>query len=379
MLLTLLTLMLIFATGAYAQNCADVNGDSHVDIVDIIYMMQEHTGGVPAIPTGKGDIDHRQGYNSGDARCLVDFIFAGGNEPGCPPFPSYSLVNTDDSLILPSHVVPAGSGKFALPIYLLNHTKVSDMVLPMQVNGLGSTIFLDSLRTVSSINNTVGIRTQSANGSTGVIAFSIINHQDDIVPAINLLALAYFHYTSSPGGTVSMDTVTIRPHTFLNYVYGPRYEIGSPKVVITEALPFPRMTVQPDTLAFEAIAGKTNPGGQGFIILSSGEPFNWTLTSPSWISVDATSGTSSSVVGVFPNTAGLSVGDHYGDIIVYSTGALGSPQKVVVKLTLKQQFLSLDANCDGAFNIADIVTQLNYLFRGGSVCDPCTGELPEGK
>jgi hypothetical protein len=376
-LLTFLTLMLIFASGAYAQNCADINGDGHVDIADMAYMLSEHFGGSP-IPTGKGDIDYRQGYNAGDIRFLIDYIFSGGPAPGCPPFPSYSLVNTNDSLILPSYVVPAGSGQFVLPIYLINHAKVSDIVLPMQVNGLGSTVFFDSLRIESSLYSS-GFARKSVSGSTGVIAFSVIGHTNDIASGINLVALAFFHYASSPGGTISMDTVTIRPHTFLNYVYGPSYAVGIPKVVVTAASTFPQMIVQPDTLIFEAIAGYPNPDAQQFSILSSGEPFNWTLTPPSWVSVDVTSGVSGQNISVTPNTAGLSVGVYYGDIIVFSAWALGSPQKVVVKLTLEQQFLSLDANCDGVFNLADIVAEINYIFRGGSLCNPCTGEWPKGK
>jgi len=375
-LITLIALMLIFASGAYAQTCADVNGDGHVDISDMVYMMNEHVGG-PAIPTGKGDIDYRQGYNAGDLRFLVDYIFNGGFAPGCPPFPSYSLVNTNDSLLLPSFVVPAGSGQFALPIYLINHAKVSDMVLPIHVNGLGSTVFFDSLQIESSLSSS-GFARKSVSGSTGVIAFSVIGHTDDIVSGINLLALAFFHYTSSPGGTVSMDTVTVGPHTFLNYVYGPSHVVGIPKVVFAAASTFPEMTVQPDTLIFKTIMGYPDPNAQQFSILSNGESFNWTLTPPSWVNVDATSGVSGQNVSVTPNIAGLSVGVYYGNIVVFSTGALGSPQKVVVKLTLKQ-FPSLDANCDGVFNLADIVAQINYIFRGGSVCDPCTGEWPKGK
>jgi len=375
-LLTLLALMLIFTSGAYAQSCADVNGDGHADISDMVYMMNEHLGGSP-IPAGKGDIDYRQGYNAGDARFLIDYIFAGGSAPACPPFPSYSLVNTDDSLILPSFVVPAGSGQFALPIYLVNHAKVSDIVLPMRVNGLGSTVFFDSLQIGSSLK-LAGNARKAVNGSTGVIIFFVTGHTEDVVSGINLLALAFFHYTSSPGGIVSMDTVTIRPHTFLNYVYGPSYAIGIPKVVLAAASTFPNMIVQPDTLAFETLVGYPNPDPQQFSIQSSGEPFNWTLTPPSWVSVDATSGVSGQNISVTPNMAGLSVGIYYGDIIVFSTAALGSPKKVVVKLTLRE-FPSLDANCDGVFNIADIVTQLNYLFKGGSICNPCTGEWPTGK
>jgi hypothetical protein len=216
------------------------------------------------------------------------------------------------------------------------------------------------------------------NGSSGVIAFSIIGHENDLVPGINLLALAFFHYNSSPGGTVSLDTITLRPHTFLNYVYG-YYVIGIPKVVVAAASTFPDMIVQPDTLVFETLAGYPNPDYQQFSIQSSGAAFNWTLTSPSWVNVDFQSGVSGQIVNVTPDIVGLSVGVYYGDIIISSIGALGSPKKVVVKLTLRQQFLSLDANCDGAFNIADIVVQINYLFKGGKVCNPCTGEWSKGK
>ena len=375
----LLQMLLMLTPGIYAQTCADVNGDGYVDISDMAYMFGEHVYGIP-IPAGKGDIDYRQGYNAGDLRFLIQYFFGAGPTPGCPPFPSYSLVHTDDSLILPSYVVPAGSGQFALPITLINHAKVSDIVLPMQVNGLGSTIFFDSLQIASSLSSSP-LRAVTVEVSTGVFAFSSdIIHSQGIESGNNLLALAFFHYTSSPGGTISMDTVTIRPHTFLNYVYGPSYAVGIPKVVVTAtASAYPEMLVQPDTLIFETVVGNPDPVPQQFSIQSSGEPFNWTLTPPSWISVDATSGVSGQNVGVTPNTAGLSIGIYYGDIIVSSTGALGSPQKVVVKLRVKPQVVSLDANCDGMFDISDVVAEINYIFGGGSLCNPCTGEWPKKK
>lgn len=374
---TFLALMLFLASSASAQNCADVNGDNHVDFADIAYMMSEHIGGSP-IPAGKGDIDYRQGYNASDIRFLIDFIFSGGPAPGCPPFPSYSLVNTDDSLVLPSFVVPAGSGQFALPIYFINHANVTDMVLPMQVSGLGSTIFLDSLQIEDSLK-LFGHAGKAVSGSNVVIVFSLVDFQYDMPPGINLVARAFFRYTSSPGGTVGMDTVTIRPHTFLHYLYGPNHDVGIPKVVVATVSALPDMIVQPDTLVFDIPVNFADPDPQQFSIQSSGEPFDWTLKTPSWVSVDVASGVSGQSVSVTPNTTGMLMGVYYGDIIVSSTGALGSPQKIVVKLTLKQQFLSLDANCDGSFNIADIVTQLNYMFRGGSLCNPCTGEWPKKK
>jgi hypothetical protein len=230
-LLMFLTLMLFITSGAYAQSCADVNGDGHVNLSDISYMWSEHLGGA-TIPAGKGDIDYRQGYNAGDLRFLIEYLHGGGPVPGCPPFPSYSLVNTNDSLILPTYVIPAGSGEFVLPIYLINHADVSDIVLPLQVRGLCGTVFFDSLHNEIS-SGSEAIYGKRVDGSTGVFMFSstAAGHANDIVSGNNLIASAYFHYTSGYGGTVSMDTVTIRPHTFLNYVYGPSHEVGIPIVV----------------------------------------------------------------------------------------------------------------------------------------------------
>jgi hypothetical protein len=379
-LLTLLALMLIIASSAYAQNCADVNNSGTTNLSDIVYMMAEHVGGAP-IPVGKGDIDYRQGYNAGDARFLIEYIFNGGSAPGCPPFPAYSLVNTDDTLLLPSYIVPAGSGEFVLPIYFINHAKVSDMVLPMQVNGLGSDVFFDSLQ-FGSFWSTAPLSfagAKSANGSTGVVAFASILRTYDMAVGVNLLALAFFHYTSSPGGAISMDTVAVGPHTFLNYVYGPSLAIGIPKVVVAAGSTYPEMIVQPDSLFYEIVIGSPDPSPQQFSIQSSGEPFEWTLSKPSWIGVDATAGISGQTVSVTPNATGLSIGVHYGDIIVMSTGAIGPPQKVVVKLKIKQQFSSLDANCDGTYNIADVVAQIVYIFGQGTLCNPCTGEWPVKK
>ncbi len=230
-LLMFLTLTLFFTTGAYAQTCADVNGDGGVDIVDIICMLDEHQGG-PAIPDGKGDIDFRQGYNAGDMRFLIDYIFWTGSTPGCPPFPSYSLALTNDSLVLPAYRVPAGSGEFVLPIYLVNHTNVSDILTPLKVNDLSGTVSFDSVRIAGSLSPAALILNQVFD-TTCVIAYSIVAIPLGEIPAgNNLLALAYFHSTSSPGGLIAMATTTPRPHTFLNYVYGPSHDVGIPKVVL---------------------------------------------------------------------------------------------------------------------------------------------------
>jgi hypothetical protein len=379
-------MVLLSAGSLLAQSCADVNGDGAVDISDMLYMLNEHVGG-PAIPAGKGDIDYRQGYTAGEIRYFIDYVFCGAGTPGCPPYDPYTLFSTNDTLLLPSYDVPAGSSQFVLPIYLVNHASVGDMVLPLQVNGLGSTIFFDSLHVNSYIRDHGGIVTRSASGSTGVVAFAFVgNGNDNFAPGVNLIADAYFHCTSSPGGTISMDTTTLRPHTFLNYLYGDystcnyfALTIAVPKVVVTASPGYPAISLTPDSLFFQGLVGSPDPAPQSFTVVSNGVSFDWNLTKPTWVTANPTSGTSGQSVYVTPNISGLAAGIHYGDILVYSTGAVGSPKKMTVKLTLKQQYPSLDANCDGIYNITDVVAQINYIFGGGqTLCDPCSG-LPMKK
>ena len=377
--LTLLVLMLTFASGAYAQTYADVNNSGSVNVSDVWFMLEEHLGNT-VVPVGKGDCDNRQGYNAGDARYIMDYIFAGGPTPLCPPFPAYTLVSTNDTLYLPSYAVPAGTGQFSVPVIVVNHTKLYDLVLPMVVSGLGSSIFVDSFHWSLPAG---GIEKDTAYGNTVVVCYSVDAYPFDLAPGTHLLGEIYFHYVSSPGGTVSMDTVTLRPHTFLNYVYatgptGYSKSVGIPTVVASVGT-FPQMLVQPDTLFFETLAGYPNPTPQQVSILSDGGVFNWTLTKTSWINVSASSGVSGQTIDVTPNISGMAVGTYSGDITIVSGQAIGSPKRVVVKLTLRPQFPSLDANCDGAFNIADIVAELNYIFGYGNLCNPCTGEWLKSK
>jgi hypothetical protein len=379
------TLFLVFVcalflpvTALHSQNCADVNGDAHLNVVDAVYMLNEHSGG-PAIPQGKGDVDNKQGYTVGDARCIMNYIFAGGNLPTCPPHPTYFLKFTNDTIFLPSAVVPTGSGQLHLVIAMSNHYNVGDMVLPLAIGGMDAGIVFDSVQ-FSSLIKTGIVSPNWVSGTNTVITFYTMGNV--IPPGLNIIGVVHFHYSSSAGGVLSLDTTTLSPTTFLNYTYGNIWsfdgsgvDIGIPKVVSVTNPNFPSLSVNKDTLVFQTLAGYPNPAPKSFTVLSDGTPFSWTLTKPSWITVSATSGISGQSVDVTPEISGLAIGTHIDNIMIFSTEALGSPKFVTVKLILKQQFPSLDANCDGIFNITDVVVQINYIFGSGMTpCNPCTGQ-----
>jgi hypothetical protein len=135
------------------------------------------------------------------------------------------------------------------------------------------------------------------------------------------------------------------------------------------------MSLDADTLHYQTLAGYPNPDPQYFTVLSDGSDFSWYSSKPAWVSLNPEFGLSGTTVEVTPDIAGMSAGTYYADIYIYSLEAIGSPQIVVVKLVLKSQYPAFDANCDGIYNISDLVLQVNYIFGSGTIpCDPCTGE-----
>ncbi len=358
--------------------CADVSQDGDINVLDIVIEIDEHRGG-PALPADRGDIDLRQGYTAGDTRYLIQYIFFAAPATGCPPFDPYSLNPTDDTLYLPIGTIPAGTGNFTLPIILVNNEPVTDLVLPFEVSGLDATVDFDSIHIEPAVSNTIGM--SGVIDSYGVVVFSGI--MEAIEPGLNLLATLHFSYSGSSGATVvSVDTTTPWDHTFLNYVYGdsPSAEystltIGVPTVISSSETGFAVMSVEPESLFFETLVDYPDPDPQQFQVLTNGIPFGWWLTKDDWLSVDKEIGNSGEWVTVTANIADLPVGIHYGEILVYSSEALNSPRTVSIQLKLKGQYPAFDANCDGMFNISDIVTQINYIFSSGVIpCDPCTGE-----
>lgn len=380
--LVLLSIALLWGGQAFCQGfdyCADVNEDGQTNVGDLATMLDSHMGG-PALPSGRGDIDFREGINLGDIRYFSGWLFLGWSEGGCPPFDPYPLETTDDSLFLPARQIDPGAGDFSLQVVLINHEPVTDLLIPFEITGVTGDYTVTGIDLGSSVPDAISVT--SMLGAAGTILFSTVS--EAMGTGTNLIATVHVHYENSTGGTIWLASTTPDPTTFVHYMYGP-FGFGIPYDSLTIAKPheltvfepgFPSMELTPDSLYFETLVGYPDPDPQQFSVLSSGAPFNWYATSSqTWAEADPTLGASGDIVTVTPHISGLGVGVHTADIVVYSTEALNSPQTVKVVVYLKPQYPSLDANCDGIFNITDIVTELNYIFGGGVIpCDPCTGE-----
>ena len=362
-----------FSATAFAYNvCADVTQDESVNLGDFVYMLDAYRHG-PSLPDGRGDIDYRQNHNLGDLRYLSNYIFSGCPEGSCPPFDPYDILPTNDSLIIPTGEIPAGSGTISFPITIINRGSVFDLMLPIVVNDLDSTI--------AQINFVpFDLQPITIVEPFGALELLIISSglilQDCIEPGINTLGMLEITYDASPGMTFTVDTTSFGGPRFLHHVYGDLSyeEIGVPIVITTDVSPYGNMSVEPESLFFSTLTSIPITEPDTFTVETDGNPFSWTLTHPDWLEVIPTEGISGQKVTVLPLTSGLQVGFHYGTITVTSYDAVGSPQDVIVELELKQTYPSFDANCDGSFDIDDIVLLVMYMFAGGDPpCDPCVG------
>jgi hypothetical protein len=109
-------------------------------------------------------------------------------------------------------------------------------------------------------------------------------------------------------------------------------------VTLTIQAPPPTISVSPASLLFSGQAGGATPASQTLTISNTGGgTLNWSVsTNVPWLSVSPSSGSAppSANVTVSVNIAGLSAGQHHGQITLTAAGATNSPVIVPVTLTL---------------------------------------------
>jgi hypothetical protein len=379
----LLSALLLAVTGSSAEaqsfaECADVSGDTAVNVIDMVHTIDVYRG-YQDLPAGKGDIDGRDGYNLGDFRYLIGWLFIGYPDGTCgTPHSSSVLPTTNDTLYLPTVNIPPGTGTVNVPVVLASQTEITDVLVPFQVSGMGPGIFLDSV-SVHLNNPPTQITADEVTDSTGMFLISYI--QGSLPSGRHILATAHFRYEATPGATVFFSDAVPNEWTFLNYVYGDPsthnhsdLNVGVPTVRMTSGIDFPAMVVTPDTLFFDQVTGDPNPDPQYIYINSDGVDFQWNATVPFNYSHTGASGASGDSLGLYPRSTSMAIGTYDYQVEIYSSSVSNSPLTVHLHLEVRPPFPAFDANCDGLFTLADVVVLVNYLFRGGDEpCNPNVG------
>ncbi len=369
--------MLLLSVGAFAQtfeDCADVSQDGNLNIIDLVRMLDLLLGG-PDLPAGTGDIDFRQNFNLGDVCYLSGYFFNAWPDGGCPPFSSYTLLDSPDTLYLPEIAVPPGSGSLILPITLSSHEPLSNLLITTTMSATNCTAVIDS---VSFKNWNAQARNEMIMGSDLTLIWSIFNTADALPAGVNLIATVHVSFTASTGGMVSFTSSSFSQYRFTHQVYGPislnnysLLHIGIPRIVTRPTTSLPAIGLAPDSLYFVILSGSGDPAAQSFTVNTDGSLLSWSATATSWIEAAPLSGVSGTSVSVQPHTTGLNPGTHVGAVTITSPEAYNSPKAVKVVLRIQPQYPAFDANCDGTFNISDIVYLILYIFGGPAPCDPC--------
>ncbi len=369
----MLLLPAVTASAQTFQTCADVDESGSLNIGDLARMMDFYLGG-PALPTGRGDIDFRQSFSLGDLCYLTGYFFMGYPQGGCPPFSNYTMINTSDSVLLPEAFVPVGDGTILLPVIVSNIEPISNLLI---TSTLSATNCVATISNVTFTNWSVQPRNFSINGDELTLLWSCFQPQELLQPGSRTVAVLQIDYSASTGGTVSLNPAYLGDR-FTHEVYGTfitgNYDvmsIGIPHIVVRAASAVPSISVAPDSMFFVILSGSGDPAPQNFDVISDGTIFDWSASAPSWINLTPSTGVSGATVTVQPLTAGLTPGTHVGTVAVSSGQVINSPQNVKVVLKIQPQFPSFDANCDGAFNVSDIVVLIMYVFGGPAPCDPC--------
>lgn len=139
-------------------------------------------------------------------------------------------------------------------------------------------------------------------------------------------------------------------------------------------LPNPdRFDTNPDSLQFTFAVGQNEPAAQNLNVTDPGcgEMNFEVLVSEPWLLVTPPSGTTSQLLSVDIDTAGLAAGSYSALIVIRQTG-VASPESTIVAVTLQVTEEICDCPCmgdpmpfcDGTINIQSIVVIINIAFRG---------------
>ena len=227
--------------------------------------------------------------------------------------------------------------------------------------------------------------TQGAASTTSTL--SLVNSGGapvNYTASIDLQGAPNFVSVSPTTGTVTSTqpvtlTLTANPQNLAIGSYSATLRIAGDNgqaltvpVTLTIAAPMQRLVVSQAALSFIAIQGAT-PAAQTLGLVNTGNGvLSWMVTASSlsggtgWLSVDKASGNivnpfkDVALVSVMVNPAGLSAGDYFGQIVVTSTGATGSPQVIPVSLSVVTADPGLDVSptgliFNGAASTQDVV------------------------
>lgn len=376
---------LVLSATVSGQMCGDVNNDGQPNLGDVLYYLGWITDiNDPPPILWTADVDDRLGYTIADVVQLSDYFF-GIPMPtlDCAPNQSYSYQISDaDTIFLPTAFVdPEITDQVELPLVTSFTDSVVGMYLAVKNSGqdnsghfrILSTWYLHGGQTPINISNSGA---DSSFFASVPIAFSNI--------ADNRTHFSItFDSTGVPGiGFIDVDPVD-RSSEWRSCIVKKDRQMYIPvfasmehtynKVLVDNAAITRTLPLGIDTAATPVTRE----------ITSSHDQIAWAAeTDADWIVLNKTFGTTPDQIQISIDKSGLNLGWHRDTITIINADYPRTfPQQIPVSLSVYPVYYAgIDADCDGSFNVGDVVYLIDYLFGdpiGPEPCEPCS-PLPDG-
>lgn len=366
-----------------AQQCGDINASGAVNIADMTMMIDYVLGFGPTPPAlAMGDVDNRANVTIADMIRLAEgfFVFGDYEQLTCSPNDVYTYTSSpDDTLFIPRFLnVPADQEVVTVPFFTNLREDTKGIVFYLYYGdvsdeGLFQLTYLEGSRLSHD-----GFATHH---DDSIMAGMYNLHVGDSVSGLQQAAVATFQRINPGVGDIDF-TLIDRNALLRTGVVKDGYDIQIPTIVTID---FTDNVLQaaPLSLQFESVFGFPPTGLVQNIELSDiSAPISWTAeVDQTWLQIDQTYGMTPSTIQVSVDPTGLNSGVYNGTITISDVSfQYSTPIDIPVTLTVRAPFPSMDANCDGKFNISDLTYIIDYLFgnpHGPAPCDPCTGTFPE--
>lgn len=368
---------------AVAGPCGDADGNLSVNVDDQIFLHQYLTVIGAPVPIGNADVDDKLGISFGDDyRLLMHFLDS--LDLDCTSSGTYSLtLSTVDTLFLPRMLnIPDRVTHVVMNVRVSVGADAQGMCFPLLESDSAGAEHFD-LQEVRSLNpNNIFYGFPSLVGAQGIGGLST-------VPDTMVLAFAghapmtgsseYFQliYRRTSPGVCDLQPLAVNRDSLNGPVILRGDDLFFPQIVYTDSsIPEPAMTVVPDSLVFQTIAGERSSATGGLQMWTQNGPATFVLepTEP-WIRVGERWGTMQGFSRIWTDAAGLMPGTYTGTIQISTLEPTVIISQSVIPVTMTvvepPAFPTGDINCNGAVDLTDLAIVLGYLKQQQPLPMPC--------
>ena len=368
--------VLILSPVSFAQVCGDANNDGTFGIADLVTLLDYMRGGTPAsFDSANADCDGIPGISISDVEGMAEYIFQGGSL-NCTLSGSYGFSSApNDTIYLPRLLnVPDSITGAALLVFSSFSSNVDGFYVPLLSKGTGSSSHFDLSSTFPKTGINVVMSSTYDPDTNFVFGVDLIGTGIFTGSPKNVLLLNYTRQTTGTADIVPEEFDFASPLLFAINISG---DLLVPVVQYYDAYQPNPFIISSRDIFLNAVENELSSNSINISLEFPISGVQYKLVpSESWIVLSATTGNSLSMINVSGDATGLTEGTYAGTIAVQFAGIGTTVDLINVEMAVDSVivipfFPPGDANCDGSYDILDLVYTVDYIFRGGPNAFPC--------